>query len=97
MTDELESALSAPSERVSVRKFAMLAELSYPTALKYVRQGLVRSHPEGAAYKITMLEVRRFKEFGNLNPPEPPQPLLRGNLTLGVSIAEAHKTGRTND
>lgn len=56
---------------ISLKRFAVLAEKSYPVCLKLVRAGKVRAIRVGGTYRIYEDEVRRFLREGNHPDPIP--------------------------
>jgi excisionase family DNA binding protein len=56
---------------VTLRKFAQIVELSYPTCLKLAKSGKVVAVKVGGNYRIYEDEVRRFLKQGNHPNPQP--------------------------
>jgi len=50
---------------ISLSKFALLAGVSYPTALKLAKDGKVETTQVGSVYRVYTDEVHRFLREGN--------------------------------
>lgn len=55
---------------MSLRQFCAITGLSYQMACKFAAQGRLNCVKVSGAYRISMIELRRFQSEGLLPPPE---------------------------
>ena len=56
-----------------LKEFAPQASVSYPTALKYVKEGKLRALTIGTQHRITRLEIERWIAGGNFDGNKAPE------------------------
>jgi hypothetical protein len=55
---------------VSLRQFCVIADITYPTALRWISLGMINYVQVGGMKRVYEEEIARFMQYGTLKPPE---------------------------